>query len=82
VKRLFFFLLKLAILVALALWLADRPGTAHLIWHGYVIETSAAFIGLCVLAAGFVFYFFFPRLAAGASRAGNMDLAPQTRQIA
>ena len=59
VKRFLGFILRLAILVAIAVWLADRPGTARVVWHGYVIETSAAFLGLTVLAAAFVFYMLF-----------------------
>jgi HemY protein len=59
VIRLLGFLLKFVAVVALAIWLADRPGTARIIWHDYIIETSAAFLGLCVLAAGFVLYLLF-----------------------
>ncbi len=58
-KGLLGFVLRLVVLVALAVWLADRPGTARIVWHDYVIETSAAFLGLCALAAGFVFYLLF-----------------------
>lgn len=58
-RRFFFFLLRLCVLVALAVWLADRPGTARLVWHGYVIETSAAALGLAALVVGFVFYLAF-----------------------
>lgn len=58
-KRLFGFTLRLVVLVALAVWLVDRPGTARIIWHDYVIETSAAFLGLAALAVGFVFYLLF-----------------------
>ncbi|MDE1900651.1 MAG: hypothetical protein KGI37_03270 [Alphaproteobacteria bacterium] len=47
--RLFVFVIQIAVLAALALWLADKPGTARIVWHGTVIETSAAFLGLCVL---------------------------------
>lgn len=53
------FLLRLIILVAVAVWLADQPGNARLVWHGYVIETSAAFLALAVLAVGYVFYLLF-----------------------
>jgi HemY protein len=49
-------MLKLAIIVALTVWFVDRSGPARLVWGGYVIETSAAFIGFCALAVGFVFY--------------------------
>lgn len=55
-RRLFSLVLKLALFVALAVWLADRPGKAHIVWHGYEIETSAAFLGVIALAIGFVFY--------------------------
>lgn len=58
-KRLLSFIVKLLLLVALAVWLADRPGSAHIIWHGYDIETSAAFLGVCVFATGFVLYLLF-----------------------
>ncbi len=53
------FLFRLALLVALAVWLADRPGTARIVWHDYIIETSAAVLGLGTLAIGFVFYLLF-----------------------
>ncbi|HEU0118325.1 MAG TPA: heme biosynthesis HemY N-terminal domain-containing protein [Alphaproteobacteria bacterium] len=53
------FIIRLAIFLTLAVWLADRPGTARIVWHDYVIETSAAFLGLCALASGFVFYLIF-----------------------
>ena len=55
-KRILAFTLRLAIIIALAVWFVDRSGSARLVWGGYVIETSAAFIGFCVLAAGFIFY--------------------------
>lgn len=53
-RRLFFFLARLAVAVALAVWLADRPGAARIAWHGYIIETSAAVLGLAALAVGVV----------------------------
>jgi HemY protein len=53
------FLFRLALFVALALWLADRPGTARIVWHDYVIETSAAVLGVGTLILGFVFYLLF-----------------------
>jgi len=59
VKQLFSFIFKLAIVILLAVWLADRPGTARIVWHGYVIETSAAFLGLCVLFGALVIYWLF-----------------------
>jgi len=47
--RALFFCLKVALLVALAYWLAQRPGTVAIQWLGYRIETT---VGLLVLAVG------------------------------
>lgn len=55
-RRLLAFLFKILVVIALAVWLADRPGTAKIVWHDYVIETSASFFALIVLATGLVFY--------------------------
>jgi len=59
VRNLFSFVIKLALLVTLGVWLADQPGTARIVWHDYVIETPTAVLVLCTLAAGFVFYLLF-----------------------
>ncbi|MDR3451020.1 MAG: heme biosynthesis HemY N-terminal domain-containing protein [Alphaproteobacteria bacterium] len=58
-RRFFTFIVQIVVLAAVAIWLADRPGTARIEWHGTVIETSAAFLGLCVLAVAFAFYLLF-----------------------
>jgi len=55
VKRLFFYLLRITLFIALAVWLAGEAGTAHIVWHGYEIESSAAFLALMVLALGLCF---------------------------
>lgn len=55
-RRLLVFLFRAVILVALTVWLADQPGTARIVWHGYVIESSASVLGLAVFALGFIFY--------------------------
>lgn len=55
-KRLFSFLLKLALIAALVMLLADRPGTARIVWHDTVIETSAAFLFLIALIVAMLFY--------------------------
>lgn len=47
--RLLIYALKLAILIAVAVWLADRPGRVEILWQGRVIETSVAV--LVVVAA-------------------------------
>ncbi len=57
--RLFRFFLQIAIIAALVLWLADRPGTAQITWHGMVVETSAAFLALCVLTLAFALHLLF-----------------------
>ena len=57
--KFFIFILQIVAVVAGFLWLAEQPGTAHIVWHGTVIETSAAFLALCVLALGFAFYLVF-----------------------
>jgi HemY protein len=59
VKRLASFILKAAILIGIAVWLADKPGTARIMWHGYMIETSAAFLAVLLVAGGFVLYLLF-----------------------
>ena len=58
-KRLLFFLFWLALVIGVAAGLADRPGTAHIVWHDTVLETSASFLALLVVGIGFVFYFLF-----------------------
>jgi HemY protein len=46
VIRLFWFVIKFAAVIALAVWLAEEPGKISLVWHGYSVEASAAV--LCV----------------------------------
>ncbi len=52
--RLFGFILRLAVAVGLVVWLALSPGTARIVWHDYVIDTSAAVLILALLAVAFV----------------------------
>lgn len=54
-----FFMLQLALLAGLAAYLADSPGTVHITWHDYVIDTSASFLGVTILGLGLVLYFIF-----------------------
>lgn len=46
--RALWFLAKVAVVVAIAVWLAERPGTVTIAWQGWVLETS---VGIMVLAA-------------------------------
>ena len=57
--RLLRFLLQLAVFAALALWLADRPGTAHIVWRDFVIDTSAAFLAVGVVLLAFLLHLVF-----------------------
>ncbi len=50
--RALWFILKLAVVIAIAIWLVERPGTVSVHWLGYAIETSftvALLIGLAAL---------------------------------
>ncbi|MFQ5774295.1 MAG: heme biosynthesis protein HemY [Kiloniellaceae bacterium] len=49
--RVLVFCLKVAVLVALAYWLAERPGAVSIEWLGYRIETS---VGILLLAVALV----------------------------
>ena len=55
-RRFVWFAIKLAVLLAFTMWVIGHSGKAHLIWHGYAIETSSAFIGLVVLALSYVLF--------------------------
>jgi HemY protein len=57
--RFFSFIIQIAAVVAVAIWLADRPGSAHIVWHDTVIETSAAFLALCVLGIAYIIHMLF-----------------------
>src|SRR5690349_9421756 len=48
--RLLIYALKLALLIAIAVWLADRPGHVEIHWQGRVIETSVAVLVAAVAA--------------------------------
>ncbi len=47
------FFLRLVLVVALVVWLADRPGTAQIAWRDYVIDTSAAVLAVIVAALAY-----------------------------
>ena len=47
--RTIWFAIKLAVLVAVAYWLAERPGLVSVEWLGYRIDTS---VGILLLGVG------------------------------
>ena len=53
-RRALFYLVQLALLVAAAIWLAERPGEVRIDWLGWRLETSAAMLALVVLALAWV----------------------------
>lgn len=59
VRRALLYFIKLAILVAVAVWLADRPGRVALEWLGYRVETSVALLLVAVLFIGVLVAFLF-----------------------
>ena len=48
--RLIWFLVKYAIVIYVAVLLAEQPGQVNITWHGTQIKTSAAFLCVIVLA--------------------------------
>jgi HemY protein len=50
--RALWFILLLAVLAAVAMWLADHPGQVSVVWQGYVIETSATVLVVSIAAVG------------------------------
>ncbi len=49
-RRVLLYLVQLAIIVAAAIWLAERPGEVRIDWLGWRLETSAAVLVLAVIA--------------------------------
>lgn len=47
------FIFRLAFVVGLVIWLADRPGSAQIVWRDVVIETSAAVLAVIVAAIAY-----------------------------
>lgn len=42
------YILEVAVVIAIAVWLADRPGKVLIEWQGYRIDTSIGILALCV----------------------------------
>lgn len=53
--RAIWFLLKLGLLVAAAVWLAENPGELSMTWLGYKVDTSVAFLVLVMLVLATLF---------------------------
>ncbi|MBM3534608.1 MAG: heme biosynthesis protein HemY [Alphaproteobacteria bacterium] len=49
-RRTLLYLIQLALIVAVAIWLAEQPGEVRIDWMGWRVETSAAILALLVLA--------------------------------
>ena len=51
--RLIGWIIGIGVLVALAVWLADRPGTVSLQWRGWRVDTSVAMLlgGIAAVAS-------------------------------
>lgn len=49
VKRTLFYVIKVAIVLAAAIWVAERPGTVSIVWQGYTVETSFGIALLTVI---------------------------------
>ncbi len=78
--RAIWFIVKVAILIVVALWLIDRPGTVEIEWRGRIIEMSIGvlLVGILVLmvVAAAVFWLYrntvrAPKLLAHARRTGR-----------
>lgn len=51
--RIIGFLIRLALVLGLVIWLADRPGTAQIEWRDYAINMSAAVLAVIILALAY-----------------------------
>ena len=73
--RTLWFALKVAVLVAIAVWLAERPGAVSITWLGYRLDTSVGILLLAVflllvLAAGGYYLWRLLRRAPGSMGRG------------
>ena len=47
--RAIWFIVKVAILIVVALWLIDRPGTVEIEWRGRIFEMSVGVLLVAIL---------------------------------
>ncbi|MBU6235762.1 MAG: hypothetical protein KGQ41_07950, partial [Alphaproteobacteria bacterium] len=57
--RTLWFLIKLAAVAALGVWLVMQPGSTHLEWMGYQVEAQTGFIIYCAILFALVFAWFY-----------------------
>jgi len=50
-RRALIFFVEVAIIVTLAVWLADRPGVVAIDWQGWRLETSVGMLAIVIFAA-------------------------------
>ncbi|MEQ9813337.1 MAG: heme biosynthesis HemY N-terminal domain-containing protein, partial [Azospirillaceae bacterium] len=74
-RRALWFIVKVAVLIAIAVWLADRPGTVEIAWQDSIIEMSVG-----VLAVGVFILMILAAIAFWLYR--NAVNAPRTLQRA
>ncbi|MDG3440713.1 heme biosynthesis protein HemY [Nitrospirillum amazonense] len=55
-RRTLWFLLRLGLVIALAVWVAQRPGTLRLDWQGYIIQTQVGVVAVALLLLAVVAY--------------------------
>ncbi|MFN4088545.1 MAG: heme biosynthesis protein HemY [Alphaproteobacteria bacterium] len=58
------FLIKVAIIVAAAVWLADRPGAVVIEWQGWVIETTVGILLAATVTLALILVLFWEAFAA------------------
>lgn len=78
--RALWFILKLAILVAIVVWLAENPGAVTLAWRGYVVETSIAILLLAIAAVAVVAALLYRLWKAVRGAPGRFGRRRQTRK--
>ncbi len=54
-RRLLIFVALAALVVAAAVWVADRPGRISIVWQGWRVDTSVAILLLATAATAFLF---------------------------
>lgn len=69
--RLILYVLGVALLVAVAVWLANDPGDVHLAWHGWRVDTSVGVLvaAVIVLVAAILFIVKLAGIVGAAMRA-------------